>query len=237
MADEVLLLVNVAVDPLRHHRDLNILMTTERTDSLSYAGVRENLVLTLDQITLNSWNEVLVQRYDGEHALVRCLRDFNSLGQRSHRPRVRVRCYCHNRAQAISQRVEEIFDTAQLLLDQQLDHRYLLQVAQHTHVLELHPGQVTLATFEHHEQILAALGEERDHYSPLHLDGNALQDGDLPLVLAQGQAHAIKCSTACSTAGPTCMCSMNTMPCGNSACHYRMNAICCCRCNGSCTPC
>jgi adenylate cyclase, class 1 len=193
MADEVLLLVNVAVDPLRHHRDLNILMTTERTDSLSYAGVRENLVLTLDQITLNSWNEVLVQRYDGEHALVRCLRDFlNSLGQRSHRPRVRVRCYCHNRAQAISQRVEEIFDTAQLLLDQQLDHRYLLQVAQHTHVLELHPGQVTLATFEHHEQILAALGEERDHYSPLHLDGNALQDGDLPLVLAQGQAHAIQ---------------------------------------------
>lgn len=80
VADEVLLLVNVGVDPLRHHRDLNVLMTTERTDALSYAGVRENLVLTLDQVTVNSWNEVLVQRYDGEHALVRCLRDFlNSL--------------------------------------------------------------------------------------------------------------------------------------------------------------
>ncbi len=51
---EILLLINVGVDPLRHHRDLNILMTTERTDSLSYAGVRENLVLTLDQITLNT---------------------------------------------------------------------------------------------------------------------------------------------------------------------------------------
>src|SRR5690606_83145 len=115
-------------------------MTTERTDSLSYAGVRENLVLTLDQVTLNSWNEVLVQRYDGEHALVRCLRDFlNSLGQRKHRPRLRVRCFCHNRAQAIRQRVEDIFDTAQSLLDQALNHRYLLQVAQYTHVLELQP--------------------------------------------------------------------------------------------------
>lgn len=193
VADEILLLVNVAVDPLRHHRDLNILMTTERTDSLSYAGVRENLVLTLDQITLNSWNEVLVQRYDGNHALLRCLRDFlNSLGQRSHRPRLRVRCYCHNRAQAISQRVEELFDTAQLLLDQQRDQRYLVQVAEHTHVLELTPGQVTLATFDDHAQVLAALGEERSRYSPLHLDGNALQDGDLPLVLAQGQPHAIQ---------------------------------------------
>ncbi|MCO7519841.1 MULTISPECIES: class I adenylate cyclase [unclassified Pseudomonas] len=193
VADEILLLVNVAVDPLRHHRDLNILMTTERTDSLSYAGVRENLVLTLDQITLNSWNEVLVQRYDGNHALLRCLRDFlNSLGQRSHRPRLRVRCYCHNRAQAISQRVEELFDTAQLLLDQQRDQRYLVQVAEHTHVLELTPGQVTLATFDDHAQVLAALGEERSRYSPLHLDDNALQDSDLPLVLAQSQPHAIQ---------------------------------------------
>ncbi|MFB4394805.1 MULTISPECIES: class I adenylate cyclase [unclassified Pseudomonas] len=193
VADEILLLVNVGVDPLRHHRDLNILMTTERTDSLSYAGVRENLVLTLDQVTLNSWNEVLVQRYDGEHALLRCLRDFlNSLGQRTHRPRVRVRCFCHNRAQAIALRVEDIFDTLQLLLDQGLNHRYLLQVAQHTHVLELLPGQVGLTTLEGHDAVLAHLGQERSQYSPLHLDSNALQDHDLPLVLEQGQPQCIQ---------------------------------------------
>ncbi|WP_237859746.1 class I adenylate cyclase [Pseudomonas sp. PGPR81] len=193
VANEILLLVNVGVDPLRHHRDLNILMTTERTDSLSYAGVRENLVLTLDQITLNSWNEVLVQRYDGEHALARCLRDFlNSLGQRSHRPRVRVRCFCHNRAQAISQRVEEIFDTVQLLLDQGRNHRYLLQVAQHTHVLELLPGQVSLTTLAEHEAVLECLGEERSTYSPLYLDANALQDHDLPLVLENARPGCIQ---------------------------------------------
>ncbi|EKT4522589.1 class I adenylate cyclase [Pseudomonas putida] len=193
VADEILLLVNVGIDPLRQHRDLNILMTTERTDSLSYAGVRENLVLTLDQVTLNSWNEVLVHRYDGEHALVRCLRDYlNSLGQRRHRPRLRVRCFCHNRAQAITQRVEGIFATVQQLLDQGLNHRYLLQVAQHTHVLELEPGQVTLATLPDHEAVLACLGEERGAYSPLHLDANALQDHDLPLLLEQGRPHCIQ---------------------------------------------
>ncbi|HDS1736332.1 class I adenylate cyclase [Pseudomonas sp. BP8] len=193
VADEILLLVNVGVDPLRHQRDLNILMTTERTDSLSYAGVRENLVLTLDQITLNSWNEVLVQRFDGEHALMRCLRDFlNSLGQRSHRPRLRVRCFCHNRAQAIAQRVEALFDTALLLLDQGLNHRYLVQIAQHTHALELNPGQVTLATLPGHQQVLEYLGEERGAYSPLYLDANALQDHDLPWVLEYGQPQSIQ---------------------------------------------
>ncbi|MHC6228006.1 class I adenylate cyclase [Pseudomonas sp. X10] len=193
VADEILLLVNVGIDPLRQHRDLNILMTTERTDSLSYAGVRENLVLTLDQVTLNSWNEVLVQRYDGEHALVRCLRDYlNGLGQHPHRPRLRVHCFCHNRAHAISQRVEEVFETAQRLLDQGLSHRYLLQVQQHTHVLELQAGQVILVTLEGHDAVLRYLGEERSEYSPLYLDPNALQDHDLPLLLEQGQPQCIQ---------------------------------------------
>ncbi|MGE7990748.1 class I adenylate cyclase [Pseudomonas sp. NPDC089554] len=193
VADEILLLVNVGLDPLRHHRDLNILMTTERTDSLSYAGVRDNLVLTLDQVTLNSWNEVLVQRYDGDHALPRYLRDFlNSLGQSTHRPRVRVRCFCQSRAQAIAQRVEDIVDTLQLLLDQGLKHRYLLQVAQHTHVLELLAGQVGLVTLEGHAAVLEHLGEERSQYSPLYLDSNALQDHDLPLVLGHGQPQCIQ---------------------------------------------
>src|SRR5471030_3300934 len=140
---EVLLLVNVGVDPLKHHRDLNILMTTERTDSLSYAGVRENLVLTLDQVTLNSWNEVLINRYHGPHALLDCLCNYlNHLPIGRQLPRLRVRCFCHNRAQFIAQRVEEVLNTAQELLLGNLNHRYLVQVQQHYHVLELVQGHV-----------------------------------------------------------------------------------------------
>ncbi|MFW3896365.1 class I adenylate cyclase [Pseudomonas bharatica] len=197
VADEVLLLVNVGVDPLRHHRDLNILMTTERTDSLSYAGVRENLVLTLDQVTLNSWNEVQVLRYDGEHALLRCLRDYlNSLDhspvEAPHRPRLRVRSFCHNRALAIAQRVEEVFVTAQALFDQRLDHRYLIQVQQHTHVLELFAGGVNLVSVDSQAALLAYLGEERHGYSPLALDGNVLEEHDLALVLPLGQPQCVQ---------------------------------------------
>lgn len=197
VADEVLLLVNVGVDPLRHHRDLNILMTTERTDSLSYAGVRENLVLTLDQVTLNSWNEVQVLRYDGEHALLRCLRDYlNSLDHNgtdnTHRPKLRVRSFCHNRALAIAQRVEEVFITAQALFDQRLNQRYLIQVQQHTHVLELFSGGVNLVSVDSQADLLAYLGEERSSYSPLALDGNVLEDHDLALVLPQGQPQCVQ---------------------------------------------
>jgi len=190
---EVLILVNVGVDPLKHHRDLNILMTTERTDSLSYAGVRENLVLTLDQVTLNSWNEVLVSRFDGPHALLDCVRDYlNNLPGGLQQPTLRVRCFCHNRAQFIAQRVEEILDTAQNLLLSKLNHRYLIQVQQHYHVLELVPGQVNHVALATLSALVDYLAEERASYSPLHLDPMALEDHDLALVLPMGQPDCIQ---------------------------------------------
>lgn len=190
---EVLILVNVGIDPLKHHRDLNILMTTERTDSLSYAGVRENLVLTLDQVTLNSWNEVLVGRYDGPHALLDCIRDYlNNLPAGPQQPKLRVRCFCHNRAQFIAQRVEEILDTAQNLLLSRLNHRYLIQVQQHYHVLELVPGQVQHIALATLPALIDYLGEEMASYSPLHLDPKALEDHDLALFLPTGQPDCIQ---------------------------------------------
>src|SRR3546814_9189959 len=69
------------------------------------------------QVTLNSWNEVLVNRFDGEHALLDCLRDYlNDLPVTQRQPRLQVRCFCHNRAQFIARRVEEVIETAQTLL-------------------------------------------------------------------------------------------------------------------------
>ncbi|EJM11601.1 adenylate cyclase [Pseudomonas sp. GM18] len=190
---EVLILVNVGVDPLKHHRDMNILMTTERTDSLSYAGVRENLVLTLDQVTLNSWNEVLVSRFDGPHALLDCLRDYlNNLPSGPQQPKLRVRCFCHNRAQFIARRVEEVLDTAQNLLLSKLNHRYLIQVQQHYHVLELVPGQVNHVALATLPALLDYLGEELASYSPLHLDPMALEDHDLALILPMGQPDCVQ---------------------------------------------
>lgn len=189
---DVLLLVNVGLDPLKAHSQLNVHMTTGRTDSLGYSGVRENLVLTLDQVSLNSWNELLVSRYDGPHALLDCLRDFlNSLPSEGRRPRLHVRCFCRNRATAIAQRVEELFRDALAHLDGQ-NSRYLLQVQQNYHVLELQPGQVSHAALGDLPALIEHLGEEQPHYSPLYLDRYALEGEDLALILPLGRPDCIQ---------------------------------------------
>ncbi len=189
---EVLLLVNVGLDPLKSHSQLNVHMTTGRTDSLGYSGVRENLVLTLDQLSLNSWNELLVHRYDGPHALLDCLRDFlNSLSNEGRRPKLSVRCFCRNRATAIAQRVEELFREALAHLGGR-NNRYLLQVQQHYHVLELQPGQVSHAALGNLPELIEHLGEEQADYSPLHLDRYALEGEDLALILPLGRPDCIQ---------------------------------------------
>jgi len=193
VAHEILLLINVGVDPLSHHRERNILMTTERTDSLSYAGVRDNLVLTLDQITLNTWNETLVSRYDGPHALLDCMSELlSSLPEGASQPNIRVQCFCHNRAPAIAQRVEELISTARLLLGRKLNHRYLIQVQQQYHVLEMMTGQVSHIVVNSLPGLFKYLGEELPRYSPLHLDPHALDGNDLALILPFGQPECIQ---------------------------------------------
>lgn len=190
---EIGLFVNVGVDPLRHHRDLNILMTTARTDPLSYAGVRENLVLTLDQVTLNTWNEMFTARYDTEYALFDCLRDYlNTLPANRELPNLTVRCFCHNRAPTIAQRVEEIFHTAQHMWIGNLHPRYILQVQQAFHVLEFKPAQVEHVALADVAALVAYLSQPTPYYSPIYVDGHALEGSDLALILPLGQPDCIQ---------------------------------------------
>ncbi|MFI8746139.1 class I adenylate cyclase [Pseudomonas sp. NPDC077186] len=189
----VLLLVNVGVDPLPQHSQMNLHMTSGRTDALGYSGVRENLVLTLDQIVLNSWNELQVSRYDGADALLDCLRDLlNSLPADAAQPQVQVRCFCRNRATAIAERVEELLRDLLATYAEGRQARYLVQIRQHYHVLQLTPGQVSHAVLGDLPALLDHLGGEQGRYSPLHLDRHALDGDDLALILPMGRPQCIQ---------------------------------------------
>ena len=190
---EVLLLVNVGIDPLKQHSQKNIHLTSKRTDSLNYSGIRENLVLTLDQVCLNSWNELLVSRWQGPGALLDCLSDYlNSLPSEGRRSHLRVRCFCRNRASAIAQRVDELFQDAISRLVLAPESRFLLQVQEHYHVLELVPHAVSHAVLDNLPALVRHLGKEYSKFSPLHLDRMALEGDDLALLLPLGRPGSIQ---------------------------------------------
>ena len=162
-------------------------------DGLGYSGVRENLILTIDQVSLNSWNELLVSRYDGPYALLDCLRDFlNSLPAGAKKPNLRVRCFCRNRATAIAERVEELFRDTLDNFGSKAHNRYLLQIKHQFHLLDLVPGQVSHKALADLPALLDYLGKEQPVYSTLHLDRNALEGEDLALILPHGRPTCIQ---------------------------------------------
>ncbi|QLC73299.1 class I adenylate cyclase [Pseudomonas sp. LPB0260] len=190
---EVLLLVNVGLDPLRQHSQMDLHMTSERTDALGYSGTRENLILTLDQVSLNSWNELTVRRYAGPNALLECLRGLlDSLPAGATKPRLQVRCFCRNRAMAIAERVDGLLRDILQHLSAKQRNRYLLQIQQHYHVLELVPGQTRHTVLHDLPALLAHLGHAQPDYSPLYLDRNALEGEDLALILPLGRPQCIQ---------------------------------------------
>jgi adenylate cyclase class 1 len=190
---QILLLLNVGVDPLRSHSQMNVHMTSERTDSLGYSGVRENLVLTLDQVSLTSWNEMLVHRYAGPLALLDCLRDlFNQLPAGAPAPSLHVLCFCRNRAQAIASRVDQLLHDLLASFASEPPARYLLQIRQDTHILDLQPGKVGYESFSEPAQLLRHLGRPQPSYRPLRLDRHALEQTDLALILPLGRENCIQ---------------------------------------------
>ncbi|WP_339488912.1 class I adenylate cyclase [Pseudomonas sp. EL_65y_Pfl2_R95] len=189
----VLLLINVGLDPLKHHSQMNVHMTTERVDALGYSGVRENLVQSIDQVSLNSWNELSVQRYSGSSALIDCLRDYlNCLTKDTPAPELQIRCYCRNRAMTIAERVEELFNQVQRSHAAPLQQRYILQTKQLYHVLELGQTPVSYSTLDGISQLIEHLGTAQGQAGALQVDRSALEHDDLSLILPAAVADCIQ---------------------------------------------
>lgn len=190
---KVLLIVNLGVDPLPKHSQANVHMASEQVDALGFSGLRENLVLSIDQITLNSWNELLVSRYTGDSALLQCLAALlNESAGQTVMPHIHVSCFCRNRAASIVQRVEQVI--AQVFSSAYLasDSRYLLQIEQQYHVIEWRAQRAGHMTFTDVAELTEYLSQEQAQYIRWRVDEYALQGHVLKFILPVGRSDALQ---------------------------------------------
>src|SRR5690606_3724501 len=114
------LFVNVGLDPMADLTRQGIYKVSSRTDALGYSSQRSNLIQTLELVTLNSWQELTVNRFEHGDALIQCLNSLLAMIAASPRkplPQISVHCHCPTRAAAIAARVEELLrDVMQALM-------------------------------------------------------------------------------------------------------------------------
>lgn len=177
-----LLLVNVGVDPQASLTERGFHKLSGRHDSLGFSGGRDNLVATIEQVSMNSWQEVSLQRYVTGDALVQCLKNMLALVARdpARPPRVEVWCAAGSHAVAITRRIRELVDdvTRQFFAGGTGPHpvRYLLRVDQRWFVLRFdgrEPGFIGLPS---DQALMDYLARPLEQYSPVVPDRYALQD-------------------------------------------------------------
>lgn len=181
--------INVGVDPLAHIRTQGIELLSTQTDSLGYSGLRENLVLNIEQILVNSWGEISSRRYDGEYALMRCIKDYLQMlppGSSGALPQLEIHCFCPTRANAIAARVEALFrDIAACYYSgtRPANTRYILEVQRQYYMLQFHGQRPNIERAADYPALLELLGQPQPSYAPTVLDRYCLKNTVLEAIV------------------------------------------------------
>ncbi len=177
-----ILFVNVGVDPMEELSARGVHKLSDRNDSLGYSSFKDNLVTTLDQVSINSWHELSVQRYELGDTLIQCLKYYLAclveVGGHP-MPKLDVRCFCPNRAMAIAKRVNTLFsDVVNAFFSAKgiLPVRYIIEMDRRFFVVQFFNQQPRFTGFESLPLLLSHLEQAQSSYAPVVVDNYALLD-------------------------------------------------------------
>ncbi len=177
-----LLLVNVAVDPQAHLTEKGLHKLSARHDSLGFSGGRENLVVTIDQATFNSWHEVSLQHYAAGDTLIQCLKNVlaSVAGNPAELPGIQVHSHNRGHGAAVARRVQELFgDVLRAFFAGGVGPhplRYVIEMDRRYFLLQFsgqEPGFVALDSFA---GLMAHLALPQEQYLPVVFDRHAVTD-------------------------------------------------------------
>lgn len=176
------LFINVGVEPLMTHIREGKHLTTDHTDAFSYGGVRENLVLSVDQILQTTWQEVMAFRYEGVDGLIECLSTYMQWSPPSQGrlpAQVLTQCYTSGRGMAIAGRVKELFDDVTGVYYGRTypsTTRYVLRFGHHYHVLYLENDKLDFDRVGTDAELVDYLARPYASYTPIIFDKYAQAD-------------------------------------------------------------
>lgn len=185
---QITLYINAGVDPMRPMTQKGIHRLSDQSDALSYSAFHSNLALTVDQITFNSWGEIICSAYSGENALIDCLvhymRQIPPDGSIP-LPKLEVRCFCPSRASSIAARVEELFrDIIACYYSgtRSLNTRYILEVEHYIYMLQFKRNTPYVRGLRSDLELIESLNQPQPKYSQIVVDRNALSKHPLRLI-------------------------------------------------------
>ncbi len=192
------LFVNVGMRPMTTGAREGSILTSNKVDAFSFGGICQNLVLSLDQITVTSWQEVLTQRYEGEQGIFECLQAYLRWAPPSAGtppPPLHIHCYSQGRGATITRRVEELFQDI-IRCFYHSDHgrhaRYVLMIEHKYYLLTLQDDQLHYRVANSYHELMQLLTVPQPRYSPVTIDRYATANNLLSVIYTHNKADVIQ---------------------------------------------
>ncbi|TCS43214.1 adenylate cyclase class 1 [Reinekea marinisedimentorum] len=198
---KIVIFLNLGRDPLHYLSTKGLQKISARSDSLDFSAQRENLVVSLDMVLVNSWGETVVERFTDEDALPKALKSLiNRLKKQNGLSSPAVETVCHNptRPQAIAARVRQLFSDALEAVNSphsSENTRFVFSVRDKYQVFQYFRRVTNYVAIESTEELIQFLGAEQESYSPVVFDP---QHSDENKAIAElYRLHEANCISLC----------------------------------------
>lgn len=169
-----------------------------QTDPFSHGHRQTSLVLSLDHLQMNSWREVLVQRYAGNNTVLDCLCGYlkwfpRSAGVVPEVPTV----YAVNAAfgGATGQRVETLFrEVIALFYDKKRGPatRFVVSVGSSHYIIEMADDTPHYVEHASLQSLMQYLGYTGEHFYRMVFDPRSLKESFLPLIYSYNKLGVVQ---------------------------------------------
>ena len=193
-----MLFINVGIDPMTVHNRDDRQIVSNRTNALSYSGLLDNLVLSIDQVSINTWQEVYSRSYSGINEVMECLCkniQMSSISNNIILPIISAYSFSSTLNQTVAQRVESLFNTVIRFFhrsDTSECSRYIIGVENNYFLLQRYHSSnnkpmVSYNRVGDYSALLARLSQVEPSYSAVVFDELTLQNHFLPAIYAAHQ--------------------------------------------------
>ncbi len=195
--ERALLLINVAKESKSRLSDMGVQRLSGKNDPLRYGSYSDNLVASVDLITLNSWQEVANQRFEGRYALLYAMKAYMALcmpGSHQAPPELTVECLGQNHATAIGKRINQWFHEIAACYYTGIKPpatRYIFELGPQLFSLQFKGPKLHVVAHKGKKNLQAFLSEPQNKYSPVVVDSFALQNHPVKLIAKRLSAKSI----------------------------------------------
>ena len=162
---------------------------SNQADPFRFGAMQENLIATLDLVTVTTWGEVFSHRFEGRGALLNGIKHFlRGIADPALPAPPTVAAFCFSAAQGklISRRMEELFNAvSERAAGRRIGELpgYILGLGRGHALISIDGEQPVSRQVEGLPALLKALGEPRDRHIRWSVDPEALRTTPLPAIL------------------------------------------------------